>query len=441
MSETLAAYHAKDPASLDFSRQDPQRSSLSGRGHWQIHRLVSPLPQRDWAERWPDALEKSEMRRIEDLQHASTPLASVATVRCLNWNPDLPPSSSVGALRGIWVRADYSDHSRTLVARVLKKSTDWKVLHDEARRAHLNHSEERSSTSSGIATAQGFVIALQDETWYAPIAQYIESQIVQCWLDHKAERRGDRWHLTEQIVKFIPIPRLLLKALGFGVEQDSSPQINQPLLPVDFRDTSSFALPLPGDWEKWMLEMPYFPGRIKENLLALPPGELMTKTLKASVFVRASRVIAPLKDSQEKLQPMVTPQGSVRWREFFQVLPRSEFSSVALHSGVRMTGTLPPHVPILKIDKVAYPSPGIVLLTEVGFRLHLGCDDPRLLEMLSSQLDGLKHPTWNELSGYLKLPRTVETVEQTAQEVVRNAVEQASRIQTLREILEICLDF
>jgi hypothetical protein len=85
--------------------------------------------------------------------------------------------------------------------------------------------------------------------------------------------------------------------------------------------------------------------------------------------------------------------------------------------------------------------PGILLATETGFHLHVGCENARLLDMLWDQLEGLTHPTWNELTQFLRLPRSLEAVEKAAEDIVRSHGEQRARAQELAELLKTCAVF
>jgi hypothetical protein len=58
--------------------------------------------------------------------------------------------------------------------------------------------------------------------------------------------------------------------------------------------------------------------------------------------------------------------------------------------------------------------------------------------MLWDQLQGVTHPTWAELMGYLKLPRNLELAEATASDVLRSHGEQVTRLRELAELLGAC---
>jgi hypothetical protein len=248
--------------------------------------------------------------------------------------------------------------------------------------------------------------------------------LVKRWLDHYAERRGDRWIINEQVVKWIPVPKSLLRVLGVpGASENLS--------------ESLAAVPLPGDWERLAAEVSYQPQIVKEALsqLTAHEGDL---PIHATLFVRTARALDHLQYGQNRLLSLVTSDGRVKWRELVDILPKAECVTVPLHPRIRMSGSLPPHLPIGKIERVKSPMAGILLATESGFTLHLGSDSTLLISMLWEQLEGLSHPTWNELLQYLRLPRKVDLAESTAFDVLRSHGEQIARLKELRDLLGAC---
>jgi hypothetical protein len=378
------------------------------RGNWQLHVQQSPTPQKEWAERWPDPAEPDALRSLEELRASSLPLAAVTTVRPTpQGDPERDHAWTVprGAVaKGLWVQATTKSGSRRLAAAALPAPGQ------EAKGA-------------------GFFVLVPDESWIAPVVAYLESAQVTSWLEHHAERRGDRWHLSEQVVKFIPVPRTLLQSLGGAPAADAG-QAPSP----------SFALPLPGEWEKLASEVPYQPKLVRERLAGLAEDET-GRRIRAALFVRAARAIEHLKGSQARLLSLVSDDGRVRWRELFDILPKSQFVPAAAHSSVRLSGTLPNHLPVSRIERVKIPAPGFLFATETGFHLHLASESPRILEMLAEQLEGLRHPTWGELTQYLRLPRHLDVVEATAADVLRSHGEQAAKLRDLCELLSACRVF
>ena len=228
-------------------------------------------------------------------------------------------------------------------------------------------------------------------------------------------------------MKFIPVPRPLLRELGAQPEGQTSGAL-------------PFAVPLPGEWEKLAAEIPYQPKSVRARIHLVPEGEVGDR-VRAALFVRAARAIENLKTGQEKLLSLVRDDGSIRWRELLFILPRSECVNAGMHSQIRLSGSLPPHLAISRISRVKTPLPGLLLSTESGMNLHVGSENPRLVDMIWEQLQGLVHPTWNELSQYLILPRHPELAETTAQDVLRSHGEQSAKLRELKELLVGCSEF
>jgi hypothetical protein len=383
--------------SLQASFKNPQP-----RGHWTVVSHPSPTPQRDWLEKWPDPTSHSLVRKLDLLRSSSLPLASFTTIRL---TPEGDPTqegqwSVPGSLKGFWLTAEYdAAEGRRISARPLPRT---------GRETH----------------GSGFLVLVPDEAWISPLCAFLTSDLVKRWLDHYAERRGDRWIINEQVVKWIPVPKSLLRVLGVpGASENLS--------------ESLAAVPLPGDWERLAAEVSYQPQIVKEALsqLTAHEGDL---PIHATLFVRTARALDHLQYGQNRLLSLVTSDGRVKWRELVDILPKAECVTVPLHPRIRMSGSLPPHLPIGKIERVKSPMAGILLATESGFTLHLGSDSTLLISMLWEQLEGLSHPTWNELLQYLRLPRKVDLAESTAFDVLRSHGEQIARLKELRDLLGAC---
>jgi hypothetical protein len=158
----------------------------------------------------------------------------------------------------------------------------------------------------------------------------------------------------------------------------------------------------------------------------------------AAIFVRAARVLEHIYSGQGKLLSLVTPDGQVRWKELLEILPKNEQIPVTIHPKIRLSGTLPAHLPIGRIERVKTPLPGITLATESGFTLHIGTEIPILIQIVWDQLEALTHPTWNELVQYLRVPRRTELAESTALDVLRSHEEQAAHVKEVRQLLGAC---
>jgi len=382
-------------AALTATLERGDSDSLGTPHPWEIRLHQSPSPQKDWSEHWPDPTSQNTLRAVEALRTVSLPLANFATVKLTPApSPDREGRWSMhSTLKGFWIEA-----------------TDGRSL--------ATHS---LPTPEAEAKGAGILVLVSDESWIAPLRAYLDSTHLRNWMDCHAERRSDRWVITEQLARFIPVPKTLLKALGV-------PGVAGP--------DSAFAQPLPGDWERLASLTAIQPSNVREALEKLPPGPNPTANeIRAAIFVRAARALDTLRTGQNRLLSIVTPEGRVKWCEILNILPKSECVAVTLHPKVEISGHMPPHLPIGRIERIKMPAPGLMLATESGFHLTLCSQNALIAEMLAEQIEGLSHPTWNELVRYLRLPRRLELAETTASDVLRSHGEQTLRMKQLEELL------
>ncbi len=369
-------------------------------GQWELQLTRSPTSQQEWAERWPEPASQTALVALEKLRSASLPLAHATTV-CAT--PEGDPRNQNRwiidpTLKGLWVDCAQDGEQRRLIARAIPRE------------------------NSELAAGKGFLILVPDDTWTAPLCVFLESEPIREWLDHRAERRNNRWVLDEQTVKWLPIPKTLFEALGV-------------VLPNS--DPSTFAHPLPGEWEKLASECAYRPKQVREALSRLPSDEMGSK-VRAAIFVRAARGLEQVRIAQTRLDPVIGAQGLVRWRGIMNIIPKAEPIAITLHPEIRITGNLPLHIPIGCMERVKSPANGILLATELGFTLHIGSDQPNIIDLLWEQCEGLQHPTWSELLQYLRVPRRMELAEATASDILRSHGEQNQRAAELVELLSGC---
>jgi hypothetical protein len=337
---------------------------------------------------------------LEKLRAQSVPLANVCTVRSV---PAISPEKalpsnwkeSVGS-NGIWIHAQ----QRELVVRSLQQVSDEDATH------------------------AGFTVLVPDSSWISPLMSYFSSATLRDWLDHHAERKADKWVLSDQIVRYIPIPKALLKAL-------------QSLLPGGSPVLSP-------EWDQLLFEASQDAKKTKQ-LQTLVSGQLTqddaSQDLRAAVFVKACLILEQFTKNKTKLLNIVDTQGRIQWTELLKVLPASELTGVTTHARVQVSGNLPPHLPIHTIEKVQAPSLGILLATELGSFIHLACDGATVLDILWEQLSHAQHPTWSELVQSLKLPRRIDFAQSTAQEVLKSHAEARAHLAALGELLSACTFF
>ncbi|OFZ21246.1 MAG: hypothetical protein A2X94_07240 [Bdellovibrionales bacterium GWB1_55_8] len=376
------------------------------RGHWKIHPHRSPAPQKDWVERWPDPACNSTINGLEELRMSSLPLAHATSVARAKESISSTPESE-------WT--DIRAHYALLIQAEV-----------EGDQRHL-----KVTRHTGTANGSGFLIYVPDESWIGPLGEYLQSAIVREWMEHHAERRGARWHLDEQTVRWIPVPKSLFKALGV------SETVQNPAESLLSQESPSFAVPLPGEWEKLASEVAYKAREVRaalERSSASPDAQ----RIHASIYVRASRALEAARAGLDRLSSVIDYSGRIRWQGILDILPKSEPIAITLHPQVTLRGNLPLHIPVSRIERVKTPSPGILLSTELGLTMLLACDDPQLLEMILEQLQGHEHATWSELTQYLRVPRRMEFAHATASDILRSHGEQSGRIQELIELLSAC---
>ena len=370
------------------------RASPPPRGHWQIHALRSPSCQKEWSERWPDPTSQVLVQSLERLRLASMPMATATTVRPTpEGNPERAGAWSVDpALTGLWISAERGAEGRTLAVHPLSGATEHQ--------------------------GSGFLVLIADPTWIAPLSAYLKSEIVRDWLDQNAERRQDRWVLVDQVVRFLPVPTALLGALG----------VNPPRLPAE--------------WARRVLEAPHQPREVCEALARLPEtsetDRAEARAVRAEIFVQAARAAAQLGSGQSNLGSMISAGGRVCWAKVLDILPPQECVAVSVHPEVTLNGNLPPHVPIARVERVKAPAPGILFATELGPFLRICSDSSVVLDMIWSQVEGVTHPTWNELFRHIRLPRRTELAQATASDLLRLHGEQTQRLHELLTLISAC---
>lgn len=367
---------------------------------WVVQAHQSPLNQQEWSEHWPDPAAPDTLAALESLRVRSESLASHVTVR-----PTPAPESEhaggwkigrAGILTGFWIH------------QVEEPSEDGLGTRPRIR-------AERLPGQGQIAQGHGFIIGVPDASWSGVLGSYLESTVVRDWLDHHAERKGGKWLLTEQILKFIPVPRPLWKAM-------SSPGI------------------VPTEWQLLLAQISQQPKHVRPKLMELKQratGEAWQELL-ARVFVDSARSLEMLVRSQERLLRLVDSRGQLRWDEFISIMAPSQCVSFAIHPMLRLKGSLQPHTPIERMERVRAPQAGIHFLTEKGASLFLTSEDSRAIDMVYSQLVHLKHPTWSELVERVRLPREILFAETTANELLRSHGEVSAKMAALRDLLNVC---
>jgi len=374
-----------------------QGQDVSAHGQWQVHFHAFVQAQREWSERWPDAADPNAIHNVESLKSAGIPLATLTTIRHTP-SPDPAQGLSRGAkwkaptgARGVRVRAE----NRQLSIDVL--------------------------TPNGEYEGGGFLVLVQDDAWVSPLAMWLASGPVQQWLDHHAERRNDRWALTESLLRLIPIPKVLVDTL----KRKTAPETAA----TEMAGNESFP------WEQDLVRAPE---RFLEDLNGGLSEAFRQPHAAAALLIKANEALDHLRTTQARVLSIVSPGGELRWNEVLDLLPQSELESVlALPQWVKVTGSMPLQVPINRVTRVKTPALGIQLTTEQGYTLTLLSPRPRVLDMLYEQIERIQKRsifTWGELSVYLRLPKYLEVAESTANELIAAQGEILGQLRALEKI-------
>jgi hypothetical protein len=369
------------------------------RGQWNVHIQTSPTPQKDWSERWPDPASQGTLKALEKLRVISEALATVCTVRSIpaKFNATHPMT------QGIWLQSRTVDLRRELVARPLSEISG----------------ETEDSTL-------GFAVLVPHSSWTQPLISYLTSSTVRSWLDHHAERKGEHWILNEQVLRWIPIPRALLKVLQMAAQNET------PAMSAEWTQVVNDSAV---DVKKAKALISLITHQLGQH------NDEASQDLRAAIFVKTVQTLEVFHQTKQKLLDIVDPQGRIQWGLLLKVLPQAELSSLSAHPRVQISGNLPPHLPISRIERVKTPSAGVLLATELGFFIHLACDGTTVLDMLWEQLSQVQHPTWSELLQSIKLPRRVEFAQSTANEVLKSHAETCAHLDALTELLSACSIF
>ncbi|MBI4925299.1 MAG: hypothetical protein HY843_05175 [Bdellovibrio sp.] len=370
------------------------------REHWKIHHQQSPSPQKEWSELWPERTEHDVLDALEKLRKNSVPLAYFTTIRqCIDSAPKP---------QGPW---KFSNQNIGLFASLpYNKTENHELL--------VTPTNDLTPTSKGT----GFFILFRESSWMYPLKYYLQSKVMEKWFDHTAERKNGRWILSEHVLKLVPIPKPIIFAMGIPLENEAT------------------TLSLPREWQNLLVETDSKAEEIKEKLLTLKTSP-EKECIQASVFVEATHALEKIKQDQAKLLSLVGADGQIEWADLIELLPKPELTQATYSDQVQISGNLPLHLPIINIEKVRSPIPGILFCSETGRNVQLSSIKPRVLDILWSEVKNLVNPTWGELIKILKIPRDMELFEQTAVEILKSHGRKIKQIQNLNDLIVTCLNF
>ena len=354
-------------------------SQEHGRQQWKIQRYKSPSPQREWSNRWPDPTDHQKTAALESLKNRSIILGSFATIRALKSNQQIADSQeSMQLPPSICLSIVHEDGNCQVRTDVLPK-----------RKLHIPESQ-----------IGRFIVTLPHQAWAAPIAEYLCSPIIKDWLDHFCETKKGKWLVQESSLKYVPIPSQLVKALRYADQHKKFPQ-----------DAPEF--------EQLLSEIIYNPDKVLQRL-----ESEVSPLQKLLLFIHAAESLHKCRSEQDKLYDVVDDAGSIRWEEMMQILPENQKLVFSIHPQVRLSGNLPSHIPITKIEKPDSQGPfatdtSLTFSTDRGMQVTISCQDRALMDILRCQVLKLKHSTWGELTQMVYLPRELEFAHNMARQIIQ----------------------
>ena len=362
---------------------------------WEIQRVTSPVPQLEWENKWPEPNCMVSVAKAQKITEDSFPLGSMVSVKTVGLEKSNPEdktffeTSKLNPTSYLWVTHQFLDGKNSL--RV-----------DLTRQAHSVHT--------------GFLLHTPNAHWNSGLKYYLQSTAVTNWLDHQIEQKQGKWLLKDHHIKKIPVPK-------------------------QFTDVFNAPFDLSGlgheELESALKNLIFNPDALLE--LCTPS---LPQNLKTHVYARVALVLADHEDCIKPYTNSIKSDGSFRWSQLLKLLPANDLVPWHLHPDVRVSGSLPSHIPVTRMDRVKAPFEGLLLLTEAGFSVGVQTTGSKSVqEMLYDQLLELSHPTWSELISTVKLPRNSELAMPTAREVLRCVNEQTILSQKLREILSTCMEF
>lgn len=371
---------------------------LEPRGAWTIHPLPSGVPQKQWVEKWPERTSFKAVQQLDWLLQHSSPLAQHATIQ--------PTPTQLG-----------------------KKQAQWTLSHTQEGFwvfAHEEPSQEKRSLSVQKLPAPGEWVSpaglLVFTTHLAPFLKaYLRSPLVHLWLENHTEKKGNQWQLHEQVLKCLPVANILLDTFKKYFQQKSAS--------------------LPDPWPALLKEQgSHSKIRLQKALQEeLSPHHPQRQLIHAACFLQTALDLEKL--DQQAEQSFSFFQGSqIHWGRLIRTyLPPQEQLPLSLHPKIRLVGHLPPHLPIIRMDRLEKGKQShFLLLTESGFHLQIHSDSSLLNEVIWSQLQTATHSTWTEVLQSVALPKFPEALEERGMELLKKQTEYLAAIKIHEDLLDLC---
>jgi len=401
---------------------DSYREQKTARENWKITRRISPTPQSEWSEAWPDSSTAKLMESMDSLAKRSSRLGQIATIKSVKSGPKNhaefqkdPSKTGLASPPGFLFQIAYDSGQNRVVTTVLPQ--------DEI--------ERKESCRKG-----GLIIMLPESRWVAPIAQYLMTPDIQCWLNLYAERKKNRWKISEATLKFIPIPNALMENL-----KNRNPYCKTSNLLTSSREISRANNELIE-----IIEGIEFDREETLDKLNRKPDILRDDFYRSNVFIKCSNVKSDIIRAQMRLDQIVGSEGQIKWQELLKILPKKEKSIFTMHPEIKLSGSLPHNLPItlIELNKSKFDHanrPIIALSVERGMMITVSSGQPALLQMVWEQIENLDQPTWGELTQFIFLPKDLEFARKTANDISRAYQHQQASLLKLSKVLEFCSKF
>ncbi len=340
--------------------------SLPTRTNWKFSGQVSPLPQKEWMNRWPDPSCAESLSNLEALCRGTAPLATFATIRTVaktmitvgEKHSALDPK-----LPGLFVEARP------------ERAVEGKA---EGRRLEARPFRE---LVPGLEYA-GYAILLRDESWIDPMRAYLQTAPIAQWLEHHAERRGDRWVLSESLLKMLPVPERFTATIA---REAGNPELRSAVSSLA-KNPETVA-----------------------NLSSISP-ELR--------YVAMSQAYRENDFGLRQIRPFLNAENRIEWTKVLGLFRAQDSLPLTQHPLVRTVGQIPVNSPITKMDRLKAPQNGLLVMTETGALQKVIFEHRMLADMAWDQAKTLTHPTWGEVVQTIRLPRTLEIAESAAGDIL-----------------------
>jgi hypothetical protein len=191
------------------------------------------------------------------------------------------------------------------------------------------------------------------------------------------------------------------------------------------------------EWRSALEKIDFAPrdlGRLVD-LLENSSAPAAAAALRLTAFVHASQARARIAAARARMKHLISDSSDIKWCELLRILPTAELVPATLHPQVQLLGQIPQQVPIVRVARVKAPRTGLLLVTEAGFQLQINSENARVIDMLETQIRLLEHPTWAEVTQFIKLPRRIEMAETAAHEILLSHGEHLVRLKELDSIL------